>query len=104
MKKRNESKMTMAALMMLAAMAMTSCASSKKINDGSNAGKSSEMGKNEEDLDNSYLVLSDAQQDIVKKNNAFVGREVCGQGCAVRQQGDAFYHRQKRLHLVHKNH
>lgn len=60
--------------MMLAAMAMTSCASSKKINDGSNAGKSSEMGKNEEDLDNSYLVLSDAQQDIVKKNNAFALR------------------------------
>lgn len=45
MKKRNESKMTMAALMMLAAMAMTSCASSKKINGNSNAGKSSEMGK-----------------------------------------------------------
>lgn len=74
MKKRNESKMTMAALMMLAAMAMTSCASSKKINGNSNAGKSSEMGKNEEDLDNSYLVLSDAQQDIVKKNNAFALR------------------------------
>ena len=74
MKKRNESKMTMAALMMMAAMAMTSCASSKKINGNSNAGKSSEMCKNEEDLDNSYLVLSDAQQDIVKKNNAFALR------------------------------
>lgn len=30
MKKRNESKITMAALMMMTAMAMTSCASSKK--------------------------------------------------------------------------
>ena len=29
-----------------------------------------------------------------------LGREICGQGCAVRQQGDAFYHRQKRLYLV----
>ena len=64
----------MAALMMMAAMTMTSCASSKKINGDSNASKSSEMGKNEEDLDNSYLVLSDAQQDIVKKNNAFALR------------------------------
>ena len=74
MKKRNESKITMAALMMMAAMAMTSCASSKKINGDSNASKDSEMGKNEEDLDNSYLVLSDTQQDIVKKNNAFALR------------------------------
>lgn len=74
MKKRNDSKITMAALMMMAAMAMTSCASSKKINGDSNASKDSEMGKNEEDLDNSYLVLSDAQQDIVKKNNAFALR------------------------------
>ncbi len=32
------------------------------------------MGKNEEDLDNSYLVLSDSQQEIVKKNNAFALR------------------------------
>ena len=74
MKKRNDSKITIAALMMMAAMAMTSCASSKKINGDSNASKDSEMGKNEEDLDNSYLVLSDAQQDIVKKNNAFALR------------------------------
>lgn len=74
MKKRNDSKITMAALMMMAAMAMTSCASSKKINGDSNASKDSEMGKNEEDLDNSYLVLSDTQQDIVKKNNAFALR------------------------------
>ena len=70
MKKRNDSKITMAALMMMVAMAMTSCASSKKINGDSNVSKDSEMGKNEEDLDNSYLVLSDTQQDIVKKNNA----------------------------------
>ena len=74
MKKRNESKIAMAALMMMAATAMTSCASSKKINGDSNASKSSEMGKNEEDLDNSYLVLSDIQQDIVKKNNDFAFR------------------------------
>ncbi len=39
MKKRNDSKITMAALMMMAAMAMTSCASSKKINGDSNASK-----------------------------------------------------------------
>ena len=49
--------MAIAALMMTAAMAMTSCASSKKINGDSNASKSNDMGKNEEDLDNSYLVL-----------------------------------------------
>ena len=60
MKKSNFSKMASAALMMTAAMAMTSCASSKKINDESNASKSNDMGKNEEDLDNSYLVLSDS--------------------------------------------
>ena len=51
MKKSNFSKMASAALMMTAAMAMTSCASSKKINGDSNASKSNDMGKNEEDLD-----------------------------------------------------
>ena len=57
--------MASAALMMTAAMAMTSCASSKKINDDSNAIKSNDMGKNEGDLDNSYLVLSDSQREII---------------------------------------
>ena len=50
MKKSNFSKMASAALMMTAAMAMTSCAISKKINGDSNASKSNDMGKNEEDL------------------------------------------------------
>lgn len=74
MKKSNFSKMASAALMMTAAMAMTSCASSKKINGDSNASKSNDMGKNEEDLDNSYLVLSDSQREIIHKNNAFALR------------------------------
>ena len=74
MKKSNFSKMASAALMMTAAMAMTSCASSKKINGDSNASKSNDMGKNEEDLDNSYLVLSDSQREIIHKNNVFALR------------------------------
>ncbi len=32
------------------------------------------MGKNEEDLDNSYLVLSDSQREIIHKNNVFALR------------------------------
>ena len=50
MKKSNYGKMFSAALMMMAAMTMTSCSGSKKIYGGSNVGESSDMGKNEEDL------------------------------------------------------
>ena len=32
------------------------------------------MGKNEEDLDNSYLVLSEKQHDVINKNNEFALR------------------------------
>ena len=74
MKKSNYGKMFSAALMMMAAMTMTSCSGSKKIYGGSNVGESSDMGKNEEDLDNSYLVLSEKQHDVINKNNEFALR------------------------------
>lgn len=86
MKKSNYGKMFSAALMMMAAMTMTSCSGSKKIYGGSNVGESSDMGKNEEDLDNSYLVLSEKQHDVINKNNEFALRlfdKISGQSSQV---------------------
>lgn len=80
-------KMTTAALLMMAALGMTSCGTSKKAQQdnavASNAvadnttanntvaGNTPNIDKMGEELDNGFLILSDAQRDVVRKNNAF---------------------------------
>ena len=69
MKKNN--MMKSAVLMMLAAMAINSCSTSKNVNkeikDGNQVARPSE----DMDMDEQYLTLSDAQLDILQKNNKF---------------------------------
>ena len=70
-------KVFSAAILASAAMAMTSCSSSKNAQN-ENATKAEKITETEsarpsadEEMDESYLVLSEAQQNIVKKNNDF---------------------------------
>lgn len=70
-------KVFSAAILASAAMAMTSCSSSKNAQN-ENATKAEKITEAEsarpsadEEMDESYLVLSEAQQNIVKKNNDF---------------------------------
>jgi serine protease inhibitor len=70
-------KVFSAAILASAAMAMTSCSSSKNAQN-ENATKAEKITEAEaarpsadEEMDESYLILSEAQQNIVKKNNDF---------------------------------
>ena len=73
-------KVFSAAILASAAMAMTSCSSSKNAQN-ENATKAEKITEAEaarpsadEEMDESYLILSEAQQNIVKKNNDFAFR------------------------------
>lgn len=73
-------KVFSAAILASAAMAMTSCSTSKNAQN-ENATKAEKITEAEaarpsadEEMDESYLVLSEAQQNIVKKNNDFAFR------------------------------
>ena len=73
-------KVFSAAILASAAMAMTSCSSSKNAQN-ENATKAEKITEAEaarpsadEEMDEGYLVLSEAQQNIVKKNNDFAFR------------------------------
>ena len=70
-------KVFSAAILASAAMAMTSCSSSKNAQN-ENATKAKKITEAEaarpsadEEMDERYLILSEAQQNIVKKNNDF---------------------------------
>ena len=70
-------KVFSAAILASAAMAMTSCSTSKNAQN-ENATKAEKITEAEaarpsadEEMDESYLILSEAQQNIVKKNNDF---------------------------------
>ena len=73
-------KVFSAAILASAAMAMTSCSTSKNTQN-ENATKAEKITEAEaarpsadEEMDEGYLVLSEAQQNIVKKNNDFAFR------------------------------
>ena len=73
-------KVFSAAILASAAMAMTSCSTSKNAQN-ENVTKAEKITEAEaarpsadEEMDESYLVLSEAQQNIVKKNNDFAFR------------------------------
>ena len=73
-------KVFSAAILASAAMAMTSCSTSKNTQN-ENAIKAEKITETEaarpsadEEMDEGYLVLSEAQQNIVKKNNDFAFR------------------------------
>ena len=73
-------KVFSAAILASAAMAMTSCSSSKNTQN-ENATKAEKITEAEvarpsadEEMDENYLILSEAQQNIVKKNNDFAFR------------------------------
>ena len=69
MKKNNMMKSAM--LMMLAAMAINSCSTSKNGNKEIKDENQVARPDNDMDMDEEYLTLSDAQLDILQKNNKF---------------------------------
>ena len=69
MKKNN--MMKSAVLMMLAAMAINSCSTSKNVNKEIKDENQVARPGNDMDMDEQYLTLSDAQLDILQKNNKF---------------------------------
>lgn len=72
------------AMMALALLALSACSSTKKISDDKSNGMTSMT--NEDDIDPGFMVLSDAQYDLVKRNNQFalnLFSEVKGVGSSV---------------------
>ena len=69
MKKNN--MMKSAVLMMLAAMAINSCSTSKNVNKEIKDENQVARPDKDMDMDEEYLTLSDAQLDILQKNNKF---------------------------------
>ena len=72
------------AMMALALLALSACSSTKKISDDKSNGMTSMT--NEDDIDPGFMVLSDAQYDLVKRNNQFalnLFSEVKGVGLSV---------------------
>lgn len=69
MKKNN--MMKSAVLMMLAAMTINSCSTSKNVNKEIKDENQVARPDNDMDMDEEYLTLSDAQLDILQKNNKF---------------------------------
>lgn len=63
--------MKSAVLMMLAAMAINSCSTSKNVNKEIKDENQVARPDNDMDMDEQYLTLSDAQLDILQKNNKF---------------------------------
>lgn len=62
------------ALLLMAATILASCSTSKHAqgkNDMANQGVAATSKEDAEDIDNTYLILSDAQRNIVEKNNEF---------------------------------
>ena len=69
MKKNN--MMKAAVLMLLAATAISSCSTSKNVNKEIKDENQVARPDNDMDMDEEYLTLSDAQLDILQKNNKF---------------------------------
>ena len=72
------------AMTALALLALSACSSTKKISDDKSNGMTSMT--NEDDIDPGFMVLSDAQYDLVKRNNQFalnLFSEVKGVGSSV---------------------
>ena len=73
------------AMMATALLALSACSSTKKVSDNKSNDMTS-MTTEEDDIDPEFMVLSDAQYDLVKRNNQFalnLFSEVKGLGSSV---------------------